>query len=427
MAKTATLKVAGADSSWDYWSKRVVRKIRGVTVSFYRRFEHSDVYTLDCKVAGRRVRLRLEATTVKEAEGIAVLEIKRLQEASNGVAVSRAVTARGRQGVATVDEVLTRLLGGDKVAEVRTLRTYGSSLLRVARVADAGRARGLKLDGVLSQANLERFFSKGQGRTTGVNWVDHLPQNGGLMSAIRNLRALFTAKFCSDRFGDLVLPDLEPLRSLRGLPVEHKGFVPWDEEVYRAMDEASLKLKEEQPELWLVNAMLRRTGVRDAELLAARRDWIEEDAATGRAWLVIKNRGEEFKVLKHGRAYRRLELDEELKGVLLPKVGWLITAPAQVNEPGTGTRTSSGEAPWARYDFIYRDHCDWLRQFIPDRVKANHELRMYAGSLVFKRDGLAAASYFLGHKSVVTTERYYVAYLGETPMLDGAAVASAGR
>jgi hypothetical protein len=103
MAKTATLKVAGADSSWDYWSKRVVRKIRGVTVSFYRRFEHSDVYTLDCKVAGRRVRLRLEATTVKEAEGIAVLEIKRLQEASNGVAVSRAVTARGRQGVATVE------------------------------------------------------------------------------------------------------------------------------------------------------------------------------------------------------------------------------------------------------------------------------------------------------------------------------------
>ena len=407
----------------------MTRKIRGVKVSFYRRFEHSDVYTLDCKVAGKRVRLRLEATTVKEAEGIAVMEIKKLQEASNGVGAARAVKERGRQGVATVAEVLKRLLGGDKVAEVRTLRTYGSSLLRVARVADPVRARALnlKLDLVLTQANLEKFFSKGQGRPSGVNWVDHLPANGGLMSAIGNLRALFTSKLCRDRFGDLVLPDLEPLRTLRGLPVEHKGFIPWDEEVYRAMDEASLKLKDEQPELWLVNALLRRTGVRDAELLAAKRDWIEEDAATGRAWLVIKNRGAEFKVLKHGRAYRRLELDEELKGVLLPKKGYLITAPAQVNEPGTGTRTSSGEAPWARYDFIYRTHCEWLRQFIPDRVKANHELRMYAGSLVFKRDGLAAASYFLGHKSVVTTERYYVAYLGETPMLDGAAVASAGR
>lgn len=417
---------AGATAAWDYWSKRVVRKIRGVTVSFYRRFEHSDVYTLDCKVAGKRVRLRLEATTVKEAEGIAVLEIKKLQEASNGVGAARAVKARGRQGVATVAEVLKRLLGGDKVAEVRTLRTYGSSLLRVARVASATAPRTAKLDVVLSQANLEKFFSKGQGREQGVNWKDFLPANGGLMSSMRNLRALFNAEMIEQKFSDLVMPDLGPLRTLKGLKVSVEKFKPWPKEVYEAMHAASLKMKDEQPELWLVNAMLRRLGLRDYELLMARRDWIEVEEATGRAWLVIKNRGEEFKLLKAG-AERSLELDEELKAVLLPKTGWLIEAPKTQHVPGTGTRTKLGVAQWARYDFIYRTHAQWVGQFIPDRRLKNHELRKYAGSLVYNARGLAEAAYFLGHRSVTTTENHYASHLGKAMMLDGAAVASAGR
>jgi integrase len=122
-----------------------------------------------------------------------------------------------------------------------------------------------------------------------------------------------------------------------------------------------------------------------------------------------------------------LELDEELKAVLLPKTGWLIEAPKTQHVPGTGTRTKLGVAQWARYDFIYRTHAQWVGQFIPDRRLKNHELRKYAGSLVYNAQGLAAAAYFLGHRSVTTTENHYASHLGKAMMLDGAAVASAGR
>jgi len=235
MGNTTATMEAGATAVWDYWAKRVVRKIRGVKVSFYRRFEGSDVYTMDCKVKGRRVRLRLDATTVKEAEGIAVMEIQKLQEASNGVTAARDVKARGRQGVATGEQVLARLLGGDKVAEVRTLRTYGSSLLRVLRIANPTNPRAVKLDVGLSQSNLEKFFSKGQGRAEGVNWKDYLPMNGGLMSTIRNLRALFNDEMIEEKFGDLVMPDLTPLRKLKNLKVSVEKFKPWPKEVYETM------------------------------------------------------------------------------------------------------------------------------------------------------------------------------------------------
>jgi integrase len=414
-------------ATWNYWANRSVRKIRGVTVSFYKRYENADTLTMDCKVKGQRFQKLTNCPTVKEAESFATMEIRRRQEEGNGMAAARAKVEKGKGSIATIDDILSRLEGGDKVAQGLTLRTYGSSLLRVARIADPVKARTLRLDVVLSEANLLKFYANGQGRKDGVNWKDELDVNGGLNSAVGNLKSLFTEKMIRQKFADLHLPDLEPLRKLSKLPQEAKRFQEWPTGVYEAMHEASLKLKVEQPELWLVNAMLRQLGLRDAELLAARRDWIEVDSATGRAWLVIKNRGTEFMVLKNGRSMRRLELDAELKAVLLPKTGYLIEAPVRAAIPDTGIRATSGDAFWARHDFIYRTHCEWLRAFIPDRKKANHELRMYAGSLVFKRDGLAAAAYFLGHKSVTTTERYYVTWLGDTPMLDAQAVAACGR
>lgn len=419
--------MAETTTTWNYWVNRSVRKIRGVTVSFYKRYENADTITMDCKVKGVRFQKLTNCPTIKEAESFAAVEIKRRQEESSGMAAARVESKKGKGSMATVEDVLERLEGGDKVARGLTLRTYGSSLRRVAKIADRAKARTLKLDVVLAEANLLKFYAVGQGRKEGVNWTDELPMNGGLNSTIGNLKSLFTVEMIRNKFSDLHLPDLEPLRKFSKLPQESKRFEKWPDGVYEAMHEASKKLKTEQPELWLVNAMLRQLGLRDAELLAARRDWIEVDEQSGRAWLVIKNRGTEFMVLKNGRALRRLELDDELKAVLLPKTGYLIEAPVRKAIPGTGIRATTGDAFWARHDFIYRTHCEWLRQFIPDRRKANHELRMYAGSMVHQRNGLRAAAYFLGHKSELTTERFYSDYLGDTPMLDALAVEACGR
>lgn len=412
---------------YNYWANRITRNIRGVLVSFYKRYEAATVYTMDCTVAKKRFQKLTNAPTIKEAEAFAAVEIKNRQEISNGMAAARATAPKVRMAMATVQDILTRLHGGDKVAAGRTLRTYGSSLLRVARVADPARARSLPLDVVLSAANLAKFYSQGQDRKEGVNWKDELPCNGGLNSAIGNLKALFCDDLIEAKFSDLHLPDFTPLRKLAKLKQEARRFQKWPAGVYEAMHAESLKVKTEQPELWLVNAMLRQLGLRDEELEGAKRDWIEVDEATGRAWLVIKNRGAEFRVLKNGLPERRLELDKELKEVLLPKTGYLIEAPKRQNVTGTGIRTTTGDSPSARHDLIYRTHCQWMKKFIPERKKKNHELRMYAGSLVWKKYGLQAASYFLGHLSVTTTERYYVTYLGDLPMLNAQDVAACGR
>lgn len=418
-AKTAALKAPKS-----FWESRITRKIRGVTVSFYRRFEGS-CYTMDFKVNNKRVRELTLAAVMADAEQVAEMRVKGMQEALNGLAAAAVHSARSRVKMATVADVLKAVDEGDKVAEDRTLKTYVSSLLRLARLVNAQDPESVSLGDALCRANLERFYSLGQSRNgKGVNWVDALDVNGGLNSAIRNVCSLFTKRMVDLKFAGLVLPSLTDLRELPRLKVEVHGFQQWPAGVYEQMQAASEVMKTEQPELWLVNAMLRRLGLRDLELLMSRREWIEVDAVTGRAWLVIKNRGAEYKLLKHGRA-RKLELDEELKGLLLPKTGYLITAPVKVSMPGTGARASDGLGDSARYDLIYRTHCEWMRQWIPDRAKANHELRMYAGSMIYKAHGLESAAYFLGHKSTATTEKYYVSWLGDSPMLDGAAVAAA--
>lgn len=296
------------------------------------------------------------------------------------------------------------------------MMVYTCSLKRLAKVVDLRAPLDVGLDRVLSETTIERFYAEGQG-LPGVNWADSRPGNGGLNTCIRNVKAMFTARVVKIKFAHVKLPDLRQLRGAPLLRHRSKGFIPWPAGVYEAMHEASEKLRLADPEQWLVNAMLRRLGLRDGELLASRREWIEvQSVAAGdgmgppkmRAWLVVHDRDgqeadgdedevESFEVLKHGKE-RKLELDAELMFHLLPREGFLI---------------GNGWTPHARYTFIYRQHNEWVRKFIPKRLrkKANHELRMYAGSLVYMRDGLEAAAAFLGHKSTATTERYYAAFL----------------
>lgn len=72
----------------------------------------------------------------------------------------------------------------------------------------------------------------------------------------------------------LVLPDLSEFRKVPQLPTPRAGWEPWPEAAYAAMHAASLELCAREPELWLVNQLLRRLGLRSSELVAARMDWI---------------------------------------------------------------------------------------------------------------------------------------------------------
>jgi hypothetical protein len=415
--KSAAAKSAPAEVK-SFWDNRVVRKIRGVKVSFYKRYDGS-CYTMDFKVNKRRVRALTDAPVITDAEVVAGARIKELQEAGNGVAAAAAERSRGRASVSTVGQVIDLLEaeGEGKIWKDGTARTYKSALLSLARSVSEGGALKLGLDAVLTKGVIEAFYAQKQGlKSAAPNWVDVKPANGGANAIVRNVKSLFRERSVDLHMKSLKLPDLRELRDAHFLKPAPSEFQPWEDAVYDAMEAASVVLKAEKPELWLVNAMLRRLGLRDEELLQARREWIEvqyEGAAFGpprrRAWLVIANRGTEFTLLKNGKQ-RKLELDPELQEVLLPRTGHLI---------------ADGWKDSTRYDLIYRAHSKWMRPFVGEEAaKTNHQLRKYAASKIYTEHGLEAAAYFLGD-TVATTEKYYKAWLGVSPMLNGADVARA--
>lgn len=352
--------------------------------------------------SAERVQESTRWSTIQEAERVAaerIEEVKRL-------VLNYGPTAQVRGSWATVGEVLAVLEHGDKVVDANTLRTYKSAVLRLARVVDEVRPFEVGMDRVLCRATVERFLSLGQGRDgRGVNWVDALPVNSGLNATVRNALALMSHR--ERLMPGLKVPEVTEMRKLPKLREPRHGFVPWPAGVFERMKAEVETMRETQPELWLINVCLRRLGLRAEELLAARREWIEQDGQ-GRWCLVIKDRAD-WQVLKHGKP-RRLLLDAELAGVLLQKVGFLI---------------ADGLGETARYDLIYRRHSELLRRWIPDRTKSNHELRMHAASQVYMQQGLGAAAYFLGD-SASTTERFYASWLGGAVGLGEDAVGAVG-
>ncbi len=398
----------------------IKRTLHGWAVRFYKRGK-SAFYTFDFGRGRERVQRVSRYTMIKDAEWEASQEVRKWVDASSGKSAEEGRKAVARGPVAKVADVMALLerSGEDRLWEAGTARTYGSALMTLARVVDEKAPREVSLAAVLCAGTIERFYALKQGRST-VNWLARLPENGGANSVVRNVKSIFQDRMLKF-MTHLRLPDLTELVKAHYLKEEATEFEPWEEAVYQAMVVAADGLREVEPELWLVNAMLRRLGLRDAELLAARREWIEleyEWPADGMgppmmvAVLVIKDRPDgafPFQVLKHGSG-RRLPLDSELAGLLLGREGWLV---------GAGLSDSG------RHELIYRRHSQWMRPFVGEEAaKTNHQLRKYAGSKVFTAHGLEAAAYFLGD-SISTTDRYYRAWLKRGAMLDGRAVAVA--
>lgn len=356
------------------------------------------VQALEVTLAEGRVE-QYRALMRKPGEGVARATVQDVIDAVEGV--------RGDG-----DGVLWQQAPGPEIWAEKTWPAYRQALLRMARLVNAEEPRKVKLTDVLSQRVVDLLQCAAQGvkNRAELNLRDKLDANGGANSTLLNVRSLFSDTAMMRLFNHLDMPSLEEFRAAPYLKRPVTGFVPWDAEVWRQFVVASEKLKETRLELWEVNTWLRRSGLRDAELLKARRSWIEQ-SSTGPV-LVIKDRGVEFSRLKHGKG-RMIGIDAELFALVkdLPADEFLV---------------GRGLPKTRRYDLIYRDHNAFVRQFIPDRVKGNHELRMMAGSLVYERYGLQAAADFLGHKSMDTTREFYAAQLTPSAPLTASDVDALG-
>lgn len=284
-----------------------------------------------------------------------------------------------------------------------TWAAYRAALLRMASIVDAKEPRAVLLADVLTAKIVDAVQCTAQkaANRDALNLVDRLDENGSANATVRNVRALFSDKAMMRLFHHLSMPLLSEFRAVPYLKTPVTGFMPWPVETWRAFVEASEALRSTRPDLWEVNAWLRRTGLRDAELLAARRFWIEETASG--PVLVITDRAAGFSLLKKGKG-RRIGIDAEL---------FELVKDLPPDEPLVGR----GIEEWRRYDLIYREHNAFVREFIPDRRKANHEMRMMAGSVVYEKRGLQAAADFLGHKRMDTTRDFYATPLAASEAL----------
>jgi len=296
---------------------------------------------------------------------------------------------------------------GPEIWKGKTWLAYRAALLRMARVVSSAKPEGARLAEVLTRATVQRLQCVAQGVATPeqLNLKARLDCNGGPNAVLRNAKGLFSVAACQHLFGHLALPDLREFRELPSLPSPVTGFVPWEPDVWAEFVKRSEALREKNPTLWAINAWLRRTGVRDDELLRARRSWIE--VRGDQPALVIKDRGAADSILKQGKG-RRIGICPELWAMVkdLPPDAFLV---------------ADGLPKTVRYDLIYRDHCAFVAQFIPDRQKRNHELRMMAGSLVYVSHGLEAAADFLGD-GLETTRNYYATPLSASAPLSAKAV-----
>ena len=187
------------------------------------------------------------------------------------------------------------------------------------------------------------------------------------------------------------------------LPIETEdiGYDPIDRDALKRMDAAVGALKSKSRPIWTIVSLARRLGMRNIEILHARKSWIVREG--GHNLINLQNRVDEVtgKVFRVKNGYAgKIIVDDELFDSFkhLEPTDFLVSPKA---------------LHWTRQSLIYRRANDWLRPFIQDRPgkKLLYELRKEAGSIVAMEQGLEAARQFLRHKSITTTLRWYHAVL----------------
>ena len=364
---------------------------------------------IDLGLRWMRMRQKYQDLLAAAEEAEEVLEGTGWHEAR---ATLKASLAGRRRACAEPPVVATRaaldaLGSGDIAAAIRHARDAGHHA--VAETLAAGEPAwrdALEARAAMDWTQLRRALDAGE--LPPLNVDTRAPGNTTINSMVNQAKAVFSGRARAFRLRGAEIPDLSTgFGALPRIAVPPTGFEPIATEVYARMHQASVALQKEDPQLWLVNQMLRRLGLRGGELMAARDTWLWEDEQgwrrEGRGWvLVVKDRPDEGFYTKSGAARARyLPLDDDLASILVGRKGLLI---------GVDTKT-------AAYDLVMRKHNRWLRQFLPDRQKANHELRKHIGAIIYSSLGKEAAADYLGHASADITEKYYSAWLKQRPVI----------
>jgi integrase len=220
---------------------------------------------------------------------------------------------------------------------------------------------------------------------------------------LRQARSIFAMRMLEHYRHDKQweLPALDPFREAPGFGTRKTIAYqrPDDGIVDRCLAELEAT-KASEPERYLICWLAITFGLRKSEIAAARSDWFV--MRNGRMHIEI--RGVEDK--KWSRDYTK-------NGEIMPSTpaalgGWAKIGP-MITAMAPGVYLIKGSRSY-RTDIAFRKVNLWLRKVGWQTSKAIHELRKLAGSEVIMSSGIYAASQFLRHGNISTTQKYYGRY-----------------
>lgn len=355
-------------------------------------------WTFACMIRGKRIKRTLLATTEAEARKEAARLYKGLlsDQAAEYYQLLEAIKQR-RTG-ASIGDIARR--GLDLSEQVRKTaadqRRMVNQLYNVVAIANdlwrvhEGGIQGVRIGAqvpdreridklpatVLDGALVKRYFRAALGVET-LNWMEVYEGAKGINSRLKQARDLFRGLSAREKMGDLDLPDFKANGFLTGLLKEADGLPePIEREAFAAMVETFEALKETRRDLWLVNLVIRQTGMRSlSSAMQVRPEWIRK--LDDGCWLHVE-----------GKTRYTIPVTEELSQEILSKEGPLFGP--------------EGAA-------LLREHTAILKGVIGAGVghQVNHRLRDTVASAVYHWLGLEAAREALGHTSSAVTLASY--------------------
>jgi len=279
------------------------------------------------------------------------------------------------------------------IKNVSALRTF----LRWAHGAEGKKNETLNVDGlsagILADEILVANFKANYVKAAGEDREARESRRRGADSILRQVKSMFSAQALLI-YRDLNLPDLTRFRAAAVIETEARIHLPIQAGTLLEIQTAIDKLKETQPQLWLVHHLQKFLGLRNDEMCQARVEWFKR-APWGQVFFSVLR----TPYFEPKRSEGHIPLTAEVAALFLPFVSgkrpddFLIVA-KDVTE---------------RHDLVNEVHAKFMRQFLPakDYAKAGYELRRWAAQVMEERYGHEAAKAFLRHVPQGVAERHY--------------------
>jgi integrase len=265
-----------------------------------------------------------------------------------------------------------------------------------ARVPDVARIRALSC-GRLTRDLVRSYFLARQKEaglaTEAVVWRE-APQHAAWNSTLDHACDVFSSSAREHAFAGLRLPDLTEFLKAKRLPEAEALPMPFSAVEFAALCGKFDKLKEVEPDLWLLNVISRQTGMRPGYVMGLRGTWLVEGEG-GRWFIELKTRADEGFDKKLGTLNQFVPISEALRAEILAR-GQGLTLGAGLTETGR-------VALQKRHNALIKE----VVGAVGSHTQGAYRYRDTVASALACLRGVEWAQKALGHVTALTTLQHY--------------------